>query len=56
MAKMAEDKLLAHEWVNTNTSPTHNQFFDDNGYSILKNICDPNMLYHPIPEERGLLQ
>tara|TARA_B100000424_G_scaffold261028_1_gene245506 strand:+ start:1912 stop:2631 length:720 start_codon:yes stop_codon:yes gene_type:complete len=56
MAKMAEDKLLAHEWVNTNTSPTHNQFFDDNGYCILKNICNPNVLYHPIPEERGLLQ
>ena len=56
MTKMSEDKLIAHEWINTNTSPTHNKFFDDSGYCILKNICDPSILYHPVPKERGLLQ
>jgi len=56
MAKMAEDQLLSSEWGNSNTSPTRNEFFDKNGYFILKNICNPDLLYHPIPEERGLLQ
>ena len=32
---------------------TYNDFFDENGYLILKNLSNPEDLYHPVPEEKG---
>ena len=38
---------------NNETTWTYNDFFDENGYLILKNISNPEELYHPVPEEKG---
>ena len=34
---------------------TYNEFFDEHGYFVIKNLYDPQKLYHPVPEERGLI-
>ena len=41
------------EYDNHGTSWTRNDFFDKNGYFIIKNLCDPKILFHPLPELRG---
>ena len=55
VAHVGDNMTYIAELDHSNTSPTHNKFFDDNGYLILKGICDPDILYHPVPEERGQL-
>ena len=56
---MAEEmnytQILQQEYNNTGTSWTRNEFFDRNGYLIIKNLCDPKKLFHPVPELRGQL-
>ncbi len=52
---MEEEDLIKSEWENTGTSPTKNGFFDQYGYFILKHLCDPKLLYHEVPSERGKL-
>lgn len=51
---MKTEEILEYEYDNHGTSWTRNEFFDTNGYLILKNLCDPEKLFHPVPEERGL--
>ena len=46
---------IKHEYDNYKTSWTRNEFFDENGYLIIKNICDPKILFDNIPKERGQL-
>ena len=46
---------IKHEYDNYKTSWTRNEFFDENGYLIIKNICDPKILVDDIPKERGQL-
>ena len=46
---------IKHEYDNYKTSWTRNEFFDENGYLIIKNICDPKILFDDIPKERGQL-
>ena len=48
-------QLLQQEYNNTGTSWTRNEFFERNGYLIIKNLCDPKKLFHPVPELRGQL-
>ena len=48
-------QILQQEYNNTGTSWTRNEFFDRNGYLIIKNLCDPKKLFHPVPELRGQL-
>ena len=50
---MKEEDIIKQERDCTGTSWTYCQFFDENGYLILKNLCDPEKLYHPVPKERG---
>ena len=56
---MAEEmnytQILQQEYNNTGTSWTRNEFFERNGYLIIKNLCDPKELFHPVPELRGQL-
>ena len=56
---MAEEmnytQILQQEYNNTGTSWTRNEFFERNGYLIIKNLCDPKKLFHPVPELRGQL-
>ena len=48
------EELTRSEYENHGTSWTRNEFFDTNGYLIIKNLCDPKKLFHPVPKERGL--
>ena len=53
---MTEEDLIKYELENSGTSWTRNQFFDENGYLILKKICDPKLLYCSVPTDRGLFK
>ena len=53
--EMNHTQLIQQEYNNTGTSWTRNEFFDRNGYIVIKNLCDPKELFHPVPELRGQL-
>ena len=53
--QMDYSTLLQQEYNNHGTSWTRNEFFDRNGYVIIKNLCDPKELFHPVPKLRGQL-
>lgn len=50
---METNQMLMQERNNTGTSWTKNEEFDQNGYFVVKNICDPKDLYFSLPKERG---
>ena len=43
----------AGEGLNTGTAWTRNEKFDKDGYLVVKDLWDPEELYHPVPEEKG---
>jgi len=49
----SEEALLLQEKQNSNTSPTNNESFEKNGYLVIKDLWDPEELYHPVPEQKG---
>lgn len=49
----SKEELFRQERKNTETSWTRNEFFDKNGYLIIKNLWDPKDLYCQTPKERG---
>tara|TARA_R100000388_G_scaffold34937_2_gene27152 strand:+ start:148 stop:843 length:696 start_codon:yes stop_codon:yes gene_type:complete len=51
---MKIERVIKSEYENHGTSWTRNEFFDTNGYLVIKNLCDPKKLFHPVPKERGL--
>ena len=53
---MEEEDLIKSELENSGTSWTKNKFFDENGYLIVKKICDPKLLHCPVPKDRGLFR
>ena len=50
---MTEQELLDQEKRYTGTSWTRNDLFEENGYVVIKNLWDPEELYHPVPLEKG---
>lgn len=50
---MTEEDILFQERINTGTSWTRNEEFDKDGYLVVKNLWDPEELYHQVPMERG---
>jgi len=50
---MTEEDILFQEKINSGTSWTKNEEFDKDGYFVVKNLWDPEELYHPVPMERG---
>ena len=48
-----EREILIAERQNTGTAWTKNDFFEKNGYLVIKDLWDPEELYHPCPKERG---
>ena len=42
-------RLMYQERLNSETSWTRNQQFDKNGYLVVKDLWDPEELYHPVP-------
>ena len=53
--RMTEEQILFQEKLNTGTAHTHNEFFEENGYLVIKNLWAPEELYHPLPPVRGQL-
>ena len=51
--QMTELQLMMQERMNTGTAWTCNESFEKNGYLVIKDLWDPEELYHPLPEERG---
>ena len=51
--QMTEEQLLWQERQNTGTAWTRNESFEKNGYLVIKDLWDPEELYHPLPQERG---
>jgi len=48
-----ELQLMMTEKFNTGTARTNNEEMEKNGYVVVKNLWDPEELYHPVPQERG---
>jgi len=48
-----EEQLVIKERQNTNTAWTYNESFEENGYLVIKDLWNPEELYHPLPTERG---
>ena len=53
--QMTEQQLMFQEKQNTGTSWTRNEKFDKDGYLVVKDLWDPEELYHPLPDIRGQL-
>ena len=51
--EMTEMQLMVQERRNTGTAWTRNEFFEKNGYLVIKDLWDPEELYHPVPPEKG---
>ena len=51
--QMNELQLMVQERQNTGTAWTRNDSFDKNGYLVVKDLWDPEELYHPVPKEKG---
>ena len=50
---MTPEQIKFQERRDTGTSWTRNESFEKNGYLVIKNLWDPNELYHPVPEQKG---
>ena len=48
-------EVVFQERRNTGTSFTNNDKFEKDGYLVLKDLWDPEELYHPVPNMRGQL-
>ena len=53
--QMTEEQLSYHERANAGTAWTNNKSLEENGYFVVKNLWNPEDLYHPVPKERGVL-
>ena len=53
--QMSDMQVLFQEKQNTGTTKTNNDKFERDGYLVVKDLWDPQELYHPLPELRGQL-
>jgi len=53
---MENSEISIKEKTNSGTSWTRNEEFDKNGFFVIKNLCNPEQLYHPVPNERGMIK
>ena len=49
------DQIEFQERCNTGTAWTRNEQFEKDGYLVYKNLWDPEELFYPVPEERGMM-
>ena len=52
-SERTELDLITQEWNNYGTTWTHNEEFERDGYYVVKNLWNPEELYHPLPPETG---
>lgn len=53
MTEMTSAQLVQQEWSQSGTSPTNNEQFNRDGYLVVKKLCDPTILFNPLPNEKG---
>ena len=53
--EMTQEQLDCQERRNGGTAWTRNEKFDNDGYIVVKDLWDPEELYHPLPEIKGQL-
>ena len=54
MAEHMNDlQLMIQEKQNTGTAWTRNEKFEKDGYLVVKDLWNPEELYHPVPEHPG---
>jgi hypothetical protein len=51
--QMTEMDLMMQERRNSGTAWTRNEFFEKNGYLVIKDLWDAEELYSPVPEQTG---
>ena len=52
---MKEEQIVDQEYNYSGTTITKNESFEENGFLLLKNLCEPNGMFSPVPKERGVL-
>ena len=52
---MTELDVMFQEKQNTGTTWTNNKQFEKDGYLVVKDLWDPEELYHPVPDMRGMV-
>ena len=52
---MTAEAIVHTERESSGTSWTRNEEMEKDGYTILRNLWDPEELYHPLPKERGMM-
>ena len=52
---MTEMQVAFQEKFNSGTAWTRNDKFEKDGYLVIKDLWDPEELYHPVPDMRGQL-
>ena len=50
--QMTEVQLMFQEKNNTGTAWTRNDQMEKDGYVVVKDLWDPEELYHPVPDIR----
>ena len=53
---MTENQIEYQERQNTGTAWTRNEKFEKDGYLVVKDLWDPEELYHPNPEVKGMYE
>ena len=53
--QMSDVQVMYQERQNTGTARTNNKDFEKDGYLVVEDLWDPEELYHPVPEMRGML-
>jgi len=51
--QMTEEQIAFQERKNSGTAWTRNDSFEKNGYLVIKDLWDPEELYHPVPKKKG---
>ena len=52
---MTEQHVMQQERIKSGTAKTNNEEYEKNGYVLVKDLWDPEELYHPVPDMRGQL-
>ena len=53
MAGMTDLQIMMQERINTGTAWTRNESFENNGYLVIKDLWDPEELYHQFQNKEG---
>ena len=52
---MTELDVMFQEKQNSGTTRTNNKQFEKDGYLVVKDLWDPEELYHPVPDMKGMV-